>query len=185
MDRLYSTRVPFCCVCVSMDFFFLLFTRIGCVYIYLLDSHSTWSCFLSTVPIGFLLFSSSGPFAIWFANSVPQQQGKTPLPLCCWDYAAAPLADIQQHSFRVWSFRHGLGVVSIQHRRRLSLSSSFFLLAFAFYIIIHMPLCISWSLLFLISKVILADEITSSSFFFLNIFAFWRGQQRHNLLANF
>lgn len=132
MDRLYSTRVPFCCVCVSMDFFFLLFTRIGCVCIYLLDSHSTWSCFLSTVPIGFLLFSSSGPFAIWFANSVPQQQGKTPLPLCCWDYTAAPLADIQQHSFRVWSFHHGLGVVSIQHRRRLSLSSSFFYLLLPF-----------------------------------------------------
>ena len=149
-----------------MDFFFLLFTRIGCVCIYLLDSHSTWSCFLSTVPIGFLLFSSSGPFAIWFANSVPQQQGKTPLPLCCWDYTAAPLADIQQHSFRVWSFRHGLGVVSIQHRRRLSLSSSFYLLV-AYYLI-HMPLCISlWSLLFMISKVVLADEITSSSSSFL------------------
>ncbi len=129
----------------------------------------------------FLIHSSHRIFNIYLVRpfcllickfGIPLQQAPPPLlSLCWWDYIAAPLADIQQHSFRVWSFRHGLGVyvVSIQHWRRLSLSSSSFLL-FSFYII-HMTLCISlWSLLFMISKVVLADEITSSSSSFLKTF---------------
>ena len=168
-----------------MDFFFLLFTRIGCVCIYLLDSHSTWSCFLSTVPIGFLLFSSSGPFAIWFANSVPQQQGQTPpaallLRLYCCTFGRYSTTFFPGMVFPPWP---RCGVHSAQAK-----VISFFFFFFTCCLLYYSHATLHLSLIFAVydfqSCTCWWDHFFFFFFFEKNIFAFWRGQQRHNLLAN-